>query len=176
MCADDPIFVISAARFDIYTETATESCMKITFFKVILLRWQYIFFSYRRSILNISVTHQKKFNFECFTVLAAGYGCPRPGDAVCIHFFNNCATDAECVAAENSQGDKCCLQPDCGLSCRKSVWTRSLQCPIPEKNRVCKQYLDQCTNDKVCIAKYGRRSKCCPQPGCGLECKTGVYL
>ncbi|KAJ6649325.1 hypothetical protein Bhyg_04559 [Pseudolycoriella hygida] len=45
----------------------------------------------------------------------------------------------------------------------------ALMCPVPD-NKVCIHYYDQCGRDADCRSDQ----KCCPQPGCGRECKKGV--
>lgn len=46
-----------------------------------------------------------------------------------------------------------------------------LQCPIPD-NKQCFVYYNQCYSDDECVAARGAGYKCCPEPGCGNECKV----
>jgi len=104
-------------------------------------------------------------------------------DIWCFDFcYDNCLCDYDCrKTPESSKNAICCRQPTCGNICIQP--TEPITCDLPIKNQLSKrcppqsnmQCLicnDQCTKNSDCPKdNSGHNQICCPQTGCGNQCK-----
>ncbi|XP_063438843.1 perlwapin-like [Mytilus trossulus] len=100
-------------------------------------------------------------------------GCPKctshkatPACPVCVMYRHQCNSDKEC-----KRGQICCLNPQCGRSCREPERiTKPGVCPINTRpDQMCAAFVFNCVHDGRCPGNQ----KCCVQ-GCYLSCVEPV--
>ena len=107
--------------------------------------------------------------------------CPKPNpNIICIHCYDQCYCDSDCRKISGSPTAICCPTFSCGNACSEPEKPPATcdhpinRCP-PEEDIQCFQCYDQCLVNTDCPRdSKGRRQICCPQRGCGNQCKLPV--